>query len=168
MKHDSLQCMFNKYFNIEIIAGFLYLHLLFIERGRHETTWTVLRKFGYNENVKLGEEYLYPRITVSSTPHTTVPPRVSEGSVFSYSCYVIWNFRIHTSRVYKKTARKKEICSCAFFIQSLIQVVKSFAPEKDKLSFLLAGADGLFDRALTRGYPIRVRALREIRRGQVR
>ena len=27
-------------------AGFLYLHTIFIQRGRLETTWTVLRKFG--------------------------------------------------------------------------------------------------------------------------
>ncbi|GMS97794.1 hypothetical protein PENTCL1PPCAC_19969, partial [Pristionchus entomophagus] len=56
------------------LTGFLYLHLLFIERGRHETTWTVLRKFGYNENVKLGEEYLYPRITVPVGCSTELSP----------------------------------------------------------------------------------------------
>ncbi|GMT25218.1 hypothetical protein PFISCL1PPCAC_16515, partial [Pristionchus fissidentatus] len=56
------------------LTGFLYLHLLFIERGRHETTWTVLRKFGYNENVKLGEEYLYPRITVPIGCSTELSP----------------------------------------------------------------------------------------------
>ncbi|KAG1772430.1 P-loop containing nucleoside triphosphate hydrolase protein [Suillus occidentalis] len=28
-------------------AGFLYLHTIFIQRGRLETTWAVLRKFGY-------------------------------------------------------------------------------------------------------------------------
>ena len=29
------------------LAGFLYLHTLFIQRGSAETTWAVLRAFGY-------------------------------------------------------------------------------------------------------------------------
>ena len=43
------------------LDGFLTLHLLFIQRGRHETTWTVLRKFGYDDSLQLTKEYLYPR-----------------------------------------------------------------------------------------------------------
>ncbi|RWS28639.1 Mitochondrial Rho GTPase 1-like protein, partial [Leptotrombidium deliense] len=46
------------------LSGFLFLHTLFIQRGRHETTWTVLRKFGYNDHVELGEEYLSPKLEV--------------------------------------------------------------------------------------------------------
>lgn len=45
-------------------SGFLFLHTLFIQRGRHETTWTVLRKFGYNDNLKLTVDYLRPRLRV--------------------------------------------------------------------------------------------------------
>lgn len=37
-------------------AGFIYLHTLFVERGRIETTWAVLRKFGYNDKVELRED----------------------------------------------------------------------------------------------------------------
>ncbi|XP_071478377.1 mitochondrial Rho GTPase 1-A-like [Diadema antillarum] len=44
--------------------GFLFLHTLFIQRGRHETTWTVLRKFGYSDALKLTAEYLSPRLRV--------------------------------------------------------------------------------------------------------
>lgn len=40
------------------LPGFLFLHALFIERGRLETTWAVLRKFGYNEELRLSEEAL--------------------------------------------------------------------------------------------------------------
>lgn len=40
------------------LAGFLFLHALFIERGRLETTWTVLRRFGYNNDLRLREEIL--------------------------------------------------------------------------------------------------------------
>ncbi len=45
--------------------GFLYLHTVFIQRGRPETTWAVLRKFGYGEDLKLTEEFLYPKYAVS-------------------------------------------------------------------------------------------------------
>ncbi|CAH9073685.1 unnamed protein product [Cuscuta epithymum] len=40
------------------LTGFLFLHALFIEKGRLETTWTVLRKFGYNNDIKLNEDQL--------------------------------------------------------------------------------------------------------------
>jgi mitochondrial Rho GTPase 1 len=42
-------------------AGFLYLHTMFIQRGRLETTWTVLRKFGYAEDLRLTEAFLAPK-----------------------------------------------------------------------------------------------------------
>lgn len=44
--------------------GFLFLHTLFIQRGRHETTWTVLRKFGYDDNLQLNQEYIWPQLKV--------------------------------------------------------------------------------------------------------
>ncbi|TCD70911.1 ERMES complex Ca(2+)-binding regulatory GTPase gem1 [Steccherinum ochraceum] len=47
-------------------AGFLYLHTMFIQRGRLETTWTVLRQFGYGEDLRLTEAFLYPKFEV---PH---------------------------------------------------------------------------------------------------
>lgn len=40
------------------ISGFLFLHALFIEKGRLETTWTVLRKFGYDDDIKLRDEFV--------------------------------------------------------------------------------------------------------------
>lgn len=40
------------------LTGFLFLHALFIERGRLETTWTVLRKFGYNDEIMLRDDVL--------------------------------------------------------------------------------------------------------------
>ena len=42
------------------LDGFLNLHQLFIQRGRHETTWAILKRFGYNYNLQLRENYLYP------------------------------------------------------------------------------------------------------------
>ncbi|KAJ2451434.1 ERMES complex Ca(2+)-binding regulatory GTPase gem1 [Coemansia sp. RSA 2336] len=46
------------------VDGFLYLHLLFIQRGRVETTWMVLRCFGYGDDLSLREDYLYPECDV--------------------------------------------------------------------------------------------------------
>ncbi|KAF2353784.1 Small GTPase superfamily [Trinorchestia longiramus] len=46
------------------LRGFLYLHRLFVQRGRHETTWTVLRRFGYSGNLTLPSDYLVPVLRV--------------------------------------------------------------------------------------------------------
>ncbi|XP_052187368.1 mitochondrial Rho GTPase 1-like isoform X1 [Diospyros lotus] len=40
------------------LEGFLFLHALFIEKGRLETTWTVLRTFGYDDDIKLRNDQL--------------------------------------------------------------------------------------------------------------
>ena len=40
--------------------GFIFLHTLFIQKGRLETTWTVSRTFGYGDDLALREEFLYP------------------------------------------------------------------------------------------------------------
>jgi hypothetical protein len=42
------------------LPGFLFLHALFIERGRLETTWAVLRKFGYDNTLHLSASVLAP------------------------------------------------------------------------------------------------------------
>uniref|UniRef100_A0A8C2J4D0 Mitochondrial Rho GTPase n=1 Tax=Cyprinus carpio TaxID=7962 RepID=A0A8C2J4D0_CYPCA len=47
------------------LNGFLFLNTLFIQRGRHETTWTILRKFGYDDTLELTDDYLYPPLRVS-------------------------------------------------------------------------------------------------------
>ncbi|XP_026329621.1 mitochondrial Rho GTPase isoform X2 [Hyposmocoma kahamanoa] len=46
------------------MKGFVFLHCLFIQRGRNETTWTVLRKFGYDESLDLTHTYLYANIKI--------------------------------------------------------------------------------------------------------
>lgn len=40
------------------LDGFLFLHSLFIDKGRLETTWAVLRKFGYGIDLKLRDDFL--------------------------------------------------------------------------------------------------------------
>ncbi|XP_026480330.1 LOW QUALITY PROTEIN: mitochondrial Rho GTPase-like [Ctenocephalides felis] len=59
------------------LKGFLFLHILFIQRGRNETTWAVLRKFGYDENLEVSREYLYPQLKVPSTSSTELSHRGS-------------------------------------------------------------------------------------------
>uniref|UniRef100_A0A8C4SK33 Ras homolog family member T2 n=1 Tax=Erpetoichthys calabaricus TaxID=27687 RepID=A0A8C4SK33_ERPCA len=50
--------------NVPLSLGFLFLNTLFIQRGRHETTWTILRKFGYDDSLELTDDYLYPQLRV--------------------------------------------------------------------------------------------------------
>ncbi|CAB1344689.1 unnamed protein product, partial [Coregonus sp. 'balchen'] len=52
------------------LKGFLFLHTLFIQRGRHETTWTVLRRFGYDDDLELHQDYLFP-LTLKIPPDCT-------------------------------------------------------------------------------------------------
>lgn len=52
------------------LTGFLFLHALFIERGRLETMWTVLRKYGYDDEIKLRDELLL------SPPFKRMPDQV--------------------------------------------------------------------------------------------
>ncbi|XP_062852640.1 LOW QUALITY PROTEIN: mitochondrial Rho GTPase 1b [Trichomycterus rosablanca] len=42
------------------LQGFIFLQMLFIQRGRHETTWTVLRCFGYDDDLELHQDFLFP------------------------------------------------------------------------------------------------------------
>ena len=40
------------------LKGFLFLHALFIEKARTETVWTVLRAFGYDDELLIESRYL--------------------------------------------------------------------------------------------------------------
>uniref|UniRef100_A0A8C4FDI8 Mitochondrial Rho GTPase n=1 Tax=Catagonus wagneri TaxID=51154 RepID=A0A8C4FDI8_9CETA len=46
------------------LDGFLFLNTLFIQRGRHETTWAILRRFGYSDSLELTADYLSPALRV--------------------------------------------------------------------------------------------------------
>ncbi|XP_023567210.1 mitochondrial Rho GTPase 2 isoform X1 [Octodon degus] len=46
------------------LDGFLFLNTLFIQRGRHETTWAILRRFGYSDMLELTTDYLFPSLHV--------------------------------------------------------------------------------------------------------
>ncbi|CAJ0823011.1 13734_t:CDS:10, partial [Entrophospora sp. SA101] len=55
--------------------GFLFLHTLFIQRGRLETTWAVLRKFGYGDDLMLREDFLFPHIDVPCDCSAELSPK---------------------------------------------------------------------------------------------
>jgi Ras family protein T1 len=59
------------------LEGFLFLNKLFILRGRHETTWKVLRRFGYNNSLNLRPDYLYPLFV----PQADSNVELSEGGI---------------------------------------------------------------------------------------
>ncbi len=44
------------------VDGFLYLHTLFIIKGRAETCWTVFRRFGYNDDLRLNPSEVVPEL----------------------------------------------------------------------------------------------------------
>ncbi|KAL6768446.1 hypothetical protein ACKKBF_B39160 [Auxenochlorella protothecoides x Auxenochlorella symbiontica] len=56
------------------LPGFIFLHALFIERGRLETTWAVLRRYGYNNDLVLSQE------TLSAVNFSHAPDQVLELS----------------------------------------------------------------------------------------
>lgn len=68
------------------LSGFLFLHALFIERGRLETTWAVLRKFGYNDSLRISEQLL------DETSFTHSPDQVVELTHHS-RCFLGRRFR---------------------------------------------------------------------------
>ncbi|XP_035916036.1 mitochondrial Rho GTPase isoform X1 [Anopheles stephensi] len=57
------------------LSGFLFLHCLFIQRGRNETTWAVLRRFGYNESLTMSDEYLHPPVKIPPGSSTELSHR---------------------------------------------------------------------------------------------
>ncbi|KDN47152.1 mitochondrial Rho GTPase 1 [Tilletiaria anomala UBC 951] len=56
------------------LAGFLYLHTLFIRRGRLETTWTALRTFGYGSDLALVDSFVHPPFHVSADCSVELSP----------------------------------------------------------------------------------------------
>ncbi|KAH9502039.1 Mitochondrial Rho GTPase 2 [Dermatophagoides farinae] len=57
------------------LSGFMFLLTFFIQRGRHELIWIVLRKFGYNNSVTLDDHYLYPSLTLPTECFVELSPK---------------------------------------------------------------------------------------------
>ncbi|CAF0742749.1 unnamed protein product [Brachionus calyciflorus] len=76
------------------LKGFLYLQMLFFKKGRHETSWTVLKKFGYDKNLSLSREF--------STLNLKVPESCSVE--LSQKCFEFLQF------LFKKYDKDKDGC----------------------------------------------------------
>ena len=44
--------------------GFILLNQIYAQKGRHETVWTILRKFQYTDSLSLKDSYLHPKYDV--------------------------------------------------------------------------------------------------------
>ncbi|XP_077931154.1 mitochondrial Rho GTPase 2 isoform X3 [Halichoerus grypus] len=88
------------------LDGFLFLNTLFIQRGRHETTWTILRRFGYGDTLELTPDYLVPPLHV--------PPGCStELNHFGYQ---------FVQRVFEKYDQDRDGCLSPAELESFFSV----------------------------------------------
>lgn len=55
-------------------AGFLALNKAYVEKGRHETVWIVLRTFQYTDSLSLQESFLHPRFDVPAGASAELSP----------------------------------------------------------------------------------------------
>jgi len=54
--------------------GFIILNKIFAERGRHETTWGILRTFHYTDSLSLNDKFLYPKLDVPNNSSVELSP----------------------------------------------------------------------------------------------
>eukprot|EP00047_Mylnosiga_fluctuans_P005582 m.241347 g.241347 ORF g.241347 m.241347 type:complete len:627 (+) comp13832_c0_seq1:17-1897(+) len=57
------------------VAGFLFLNRLFIERGHLDTPWTVLRRYGYLDDLTLSPAFIHPTLAVGSDSPVEFSPQ---------------------------------------------------------------------------------------------
>ncbi|XP_068153496.1 mitochondrial Rho GTPase isoform X1 [Drosophila tropicalis] len=69
------------------LKGFLFLHCLFIQRGRNETTWAVLRRFGYNDRLEMCQEYLRPPLKIPPGSSTELSHRGQQFLIAVFERY---------------------------------------------------------------------------------
>ncbi|KTW25755.1 hypothetical protein T552_03368 [Pneumocystis carinii B80] len=55
-------------------TGFLVLNKLFSVKGRHETTWQILRSFKYTDSLSLKDDFLNPKVEVRSDQSVELSP----------------------------------------------------------------------------------------------
>jgi Ras family protein T1 len=46
------------------VDGFIELSRIFVEKGRHQTVWLILRKFNYSDSLNLQDTFLHPKFDV--------------------------------------------------------------------------------------------------------
>ncbi|KAH3688883.1 hypothetical protein WICPIJ_000128 [Wickerhamomyces pijperi] len=56
------------------LEAFINLNRIFAERGRHETTWGILRTFHYTDSLSINDQFLYPKLEVPKTSSVELSP----------------------------------------------------------------------------------------------
>lgn len=54
--------------------GFLVLNKIYAEKGRHETTWGILRAFHYTDSLSINDKVLYPKMDIPDTASVELSP----------------------------------------------------------------------------------------------
>ncbi|SCU96096.1 LAMI_0F05204g1_1 [Lachancea mirantina] len=54
--------------------GFLVLNKIYSEKGRHETTWSILRAFNYTDSLSLSDKVLHPKVDIPDTASVEISP----------------------------------------------------------------------------------------------
>lgn len=67
------------------IEGFLTLNKMYVEKGRHETIWGILRAFKYTDSLSLDDTFLHPKVNVPNTSSVELSPK---GYRFLVSLFV--------------------------------------------------------------------------------
>eukprot|EP01113_Clastostelium_recurvatum_P050795 TRINITY_DN9705_c0_g1_i4.p1 TRINITY_DN9705_c0_g1~~TRINITY_DN9705_c0_g1_i4.p1 ORF type:complete len:646 (+),score=129.20 TRINITY_DN9705_c0_g1_i4:85-2022(+) len=62
--------------------GFIYLHLLFVMKGRLETAWTVLRQYGYDDSLHLSSSFLAPPLPHGAPAHGNTTELSDKGLAY--------------------------------------------------------------------------------------
>ncbi|CAR26762.1 hypothetical protein ZYGR_0I00330 [Zygosaccharomyces rouxii] len=55
--------------------GFLVLNKIYAEKGRHETTWGILRAFQYTDSLSIMDKALYPKLNIPETSSIELSPK---------------------------------------------------------------------------------------------
>jgi Ras family protein T1 len=70
------------------LSGFLLLNKLFAEKGRHETTWGILRRFHYTDSLSLHDNFLCPKLEVPRGASVELSP---EGYRFLVDLFLLFD-----------------------------------------------------------------------------
>lgn len=54
--------------------GFIQLNQMFVEKGRHETLWMILRKFNYADSLTLKDSFLHPKLDIPQHASAELSP----------------------------------------------------------------------------------------------
>ncbi|KAG5362254.1 Mitochondrial Rho GTPase 1 [Yarrowia sp. C11] len=68
--------------------GFIVLNRLYADKGRHETTWGILRTFHYTDYLSLSDQFLYPHLDVPENSSVELSP---EGYRFLVDLFLLFD-----------------------------------------------------------------------------